>query len=166
MSAELSSADFRFVQGTGFFVACLLTLQAWLNLIGDRCDDRTLRRLARLACLTLAIALAYSVLGAVASSVGNSAVGFRNATAALMAVLIGADVGRTWDYRTIAIGFLFSVVLGLALTTVEIIAPVEYYRAISAVSFTNLKLNPSSRSIGTRETKIPQLIDKYIDLVG
>jgi hypothetical protein len=89
--------------------------------------------------LALIVATGYAIFGALRAGPMSATIYYRETTTLVFAALVGLDVGRLWGYRTIALCFLASVVLSLALCLVELLSPGAYYDAINAVTTLNLK---------------------------
>ena len=70
-----------------------------------------------------------------------AATSFRDATGILFVVVIGLRVGQFWSYRTAAISFLVSGLLGVVLAMLEVADPAWYLGLINATDFTNLKVS-------------------------
>ena len=74
----------------------------------------------------------------------------------LLAVLVGLDVGRSWDYRTIATIFLASLGIGLALASAEYWLPDVYYAAIHTRDYIHFRLQEPD------EPEISRSVDEII----
>jgi hypothetical protein len=146
-SDGMDPSAFQVLQGTAFLAVAVLAVVAaarvlWLE---RESVDRRVVALARLTCAAIAVAAAYTVLGALRGPPASAAVYFRATVSMLLALLVGLDVGRTWSYRTVAVGFLIALAFGLVLTACEVLAPLTYYEATGAVSFMNHKYGPANQ---------------------
>ena len=97
--------------------------------------------------LALFVACVYALIGLAKVGGSSAAVYFREATSLVLAVPIGLDVGRIWGYRTVAIGFLASAALSVAVSAVEIATPAAYYDAINAPTYVNMKYSRMESSM-------------------
>ena len=79
-----------------------------------------------------------------ASSSSAALNNFRNAAAIFLALVVGVDVGRLWDYRTVAMIFLTTIAIGLILAVIEYAAPIAYYTAIHARDYTHMRAPPGT----------------------
>ncbi len=103
-STTMSRSDYTLLSGTSFAAAMLLALRpAWRRLRTGRTFetlDPALARTAATAAIAVGVAAAYSALGAAVAGPTAAAVGFRNASALLLAIVIGLDVGDRWSFRS------------------------------------------------------------------
>ena len=128
ISGWLTPDLFRATSGTSFFLMLPLTgIAAWRLWLSGR-NRRTLTYLA----FAMVVLLGYAALGAARASPSSAAAYVRSSSAVLMGLLIGWDLSRENSYRTVAICFLVSLLLGLGLTLCEVAFPIDYYEAINA----------------------------------
>ena len=137
--AEGMDRDTTFVvlQGTNFAALVIMALIAWSRLAVPRW--RSLWPILWVVGVAIGLAAIYWGIGAVKEGITSASIYFRATTAMVFAVIVGLDLGRIYGYRTIAIAFLVSVALSLALDVVELVAPEAYYDATNAVPFMDLK---------------------------
>jgi hypothetical protein len=128
---------FVVLQGTNFVALVLMAMIAWTRLTVPAW--RSLRPILLTIVVAIGLAAIYWAIGAAKEGITSASIYFRATTAMIFAVLVGLDLGRIYSYRTIAIGFLVSVALSLALDVAEVAAPETYYDATNAVAFMNLK---------------------------
>lgn len=135
----LDHAAFQAVQGLAFAAVVCLSGVAVVRMTRSGSAGATATVLMRWICIALVVMLAYTAYGVTKSSPGSAITYLRNSSAMLLALLVGLDLGRRWSYRTVAIIFLVSIVFGVVADLAELAIPVEYYQAIGAIDFWNLK---------------------------
>lgn len=136
---DLDHAAFQTVQGLAFAAVVCLSAVAVVRMTRPGGAGGTATILTRWICVAIAVMLAYTAYGVLKSSPGSAITYLRNSSAMLLALLVGLDLGRRWSYRTFAIIFLVSIVFGVVADLAELVVPVEYYQAIGAIDFWNLK---------------------------
>lgn len=140
----IPQGTFTVLMGTSFMATALLAaIAATRLLIEAPAVSQRVRRLGWLACGAIGVAVLYAGLGAAKGEATSAAVYFRATTAMLLALIVGLDVGRVWGYRTVATGFLVSLLLGVLFTLCEIADPHAVYEGMGLVDFMNLKYGPS-----------------------
>ena len=128
---------FTVLQGTNFVSLVIMAMIAWSRVTAPAW--RSLRPLLIVVVVAVIAATIYWGVGAMKEGVTSATIYFRDDTALVFGVLVGLDVGRIYGYRTVALGFLVSVALSLALGYVEVVAPEAYYNATNAVAFNAIK---------------------------
>jgi hypothetical protein len=165
-SAGMTKFDFTMLSGTSFAATLMLASQPLYRRVrhGRAFQGRQLglSRTATMAALGIAAAAVYSVYGAAVAGPTEAAVGFRNASTMLLALVVGLDAGDRWSYRTIATVLLVSALLGLGLVGLEIADPDWYLSLVNAADFSNVKYLPSelplyytSENVVSRMTQLP-----------
>jgi hypothetical protein len=135
----MDKASFSAAQGFAFAAVAGMAVVSVLRIAQSATRHGESARLTRWTIASLAVVVVYTCYGAVASSPASAAIYFRNSSAMLFALLVGVDVGRTWDYRTVAIIFVSSIAVGLFLSVIEYAAPETYYTAINARDYIHLR---------------------------
>lgn len=137
ISSALNVELYHTLQATSFAallaVALVAAQRLWLS-GGTRSRNLLLSLLAAATVMAL-----YALLGATRSSPTSAAIYARSATTGLVGLVIGLDVGRRIGFKRTAAAFLFSLALGLVLTTLEITMPAAYYELIDAKDYEALK---------------------------
>ena len=142
-SVGIERSDYTILSGTAFAASLVLALvPAWRAMRTGRpfrFAGRPAGRVAIAVAAALAVALAYTVLGTASAGATAAAVGFRNATSMLLAIVIGLEAGDRWGYRTVATTIALSMLPGLLLACAEIADPGWYLSLIHAADFSNAK---------------------------
>jgi hypothetical protein len=133
---------FVVLQGTNFLALVMMAMIGWTRLVVPKW--RHLRPILWVVAVALGLAAVYWAIGAAREGITSASIYFRATTAMVFAVIVGLDLGRIYSYRTVAIAFLVSMALSLALDVVELAAPEAYYDATNAVAFMILKTAPDS----------------------
>ena len=133
---------FVVLQGTNFLALVMMAMIGWTRLAVPKWQF--LRPVLTVVAVAIAAAAIYWAIGAAKEGITSASIYFRATTAMVFAVIVGLDVGRVYSYRTVAIVFLVSIALSLALDVVELVAPEAYYDATNAVAFMILKTPPDS----------------------
>lgn len=136
-SPGMARTVFEALQGTNFVAISLMAAIAFTRLTLSR--DRDIRSLLWTIVFAVTLAIGYTLLGAAKVGPTSALIYFRSATTFCLAAIVGMDVGRVWGYRTVATGFLVSVVLSLILAYVEVIWTKPYYDLINAVPYAQIK---------------------------
>lgn len=164
-TSKMTAADYTLLSGTSFIGGLVLVSGPALRMLRSRWPFQAghpgIVNTTRAIAIAVAVALAYTAYGAAVAAPTSAAVGFRNATAILFAVVIGLDIGDTWGYRTVATCFLASAGLGILLALLEIADPVWYLTLIHAADFGNLK---NSLSVKPHMFSADNLIDTMLSL--
>jgi hypothetical protein len=135
---------YQVLLGTGFMATGLLGCLTAARLLFSRpAATPATRRIGLLACAAIGVATFYAAYGAMLSSPASAAVYLRAATGMLLMLLVGLDAGRFWGFRSVAIGYLVSLVAGLCYSMLEVADPVWFYEVTGSISFMNLKYNIS-----------------------
>jgi hypothetical protein len=135
----MDKAGFSATQGFAFAVVAGMAVVSVLRIARSATPHGETVRLTRWTIASLAVIVVYTCYGAHGSSPASAAIYFRNSSAMLFALLVGVDVGRTWDYRTIAVVFVTSIAMGLFLAVIEYAAPETYYTAINVRDYIHLR---------------------------
>lgn len=166
ISPSLTPDLFRSSLGTSFLTMLPLAAVAACRLWSSGRNRRILTYLA----LAVVVLLGYTALGAARSSPSSAAAYFRSSSAVLMGLLIGWDLSRENDYRTVASCFLVSLALGLGLTFCEITVPVDYYEAINAPRFYDIShanaMSAAPLGIRTGQDVVNMLTDSFFNIGG
>lgn len=128
---------FTVLQGTNFGALVIMAGIAWARLAIPRW--RNLQPLLIVVAIALVAAVLYTGIGATKEGLTSASIYFRSTTALTFGVLVGLDLGRVYGFRTIALTFLTSVALSIALAYTEVLAPIPYYELTNAVGFSALK---------------------------
>ena len=165
-SVGMARSDYTILSGTSFGGALVLAaFPVYRFLRSGRPFVPAVPGIDRVALaigVAVAVAGAYTVLGAAAGGATPAAIGFRNATAMLLAAVVGLTVGATWDYRGVAVCLAVCLLPGLALSCLEISDPNWYLTLINAADFSNVKYSESqtpyyysSEDVIDRMTQLP-----------
>ena len=179
-SPGMTRGDYTALSGTSFIVTALLAIspvwRALRSLAAPTDPDparRALNRLVLLVTAAVGIAGAYAMLGAVVAGPTPAAVGFRNATALLLAILIGLEIGRQWRYRTVAACLAVSMLLGVTLAAAEVADPDWYLGLVNATEFSNIKYASSdlpryytTDDVVARATQLPFNTNLLADFIA
>lgn len=175
-SVGMARSDYTILSGTSFGGALVLAaLPAWRSLRFGHPFVSAVPGVSRVALATgvaVLVAGTYAALGAAVAGATPAAIGFRNATAMLLAAIVGLTVGTTWDYRGVAVCLAVSLLPGLALASLEVADPGWYLDLVNATDFSNVKYLTSetpryytSEDVIGRMTQLPfntELLSAFI----
>jgi hypothetical protein len=147
LSVGMDYSTFTALQGSSFAALALLAGISLIRLTSSKKWRHINGRLLGAVKLALLVTSIYGVYGMTKVGLTPAAVYFRAATALVLAVPIGLDVGRVWGYKTVGTGFLVSAALSIAVSLVEIAAPAQYYDLINAPNYSNMKYSKLESSI-------------------
>ena len=144
LSEGMARDTYTVVAGTSFAAGLMLIISMvlqWLQNGSPFPSDRrhSVRTTIHAVSFAIGVIILYTVFGMATAGMTQAALGFRNASAMLFAIIIGLDIGNRWGYRTLAICFLTSAALGVLLSCVEIGDPVWFQHVVNGTTFVNLK---------------------------
>lgn len=146
-SVGMDYTTFTMLQGSSFAALVIMASISFTRLTPSKRWRHLNGRLLGAAKFALFVTSIYALYGMTKVGFTPVAVYFRAATALVLAVPVGLDVGRVWGYKTVGGGFLVSAALSIAISLVEIAAPAPYYDLINAPNYSNMKYSKLESSI-------------------